>query len=98
MLSCVGDDGQSLLSPETLGVASVQKPDVQGLSAARVAVSVEVFVHSKGATDAVGGLSPAVEVFAEELKILVSKQITRGQGFVTVLNIFTHPFAGGGLK
>lgn len=71
---------------------------MQGLSTARVVVSMEVFIYSKEATDAVGGLSPAVQVFAEELKILASKQITRVQGFVTVLNIFTHPFAGGGLK
>lgn len=32
-------------------------------------------VYSKEATGGVGGLSPAAEVFAEELKILVSKQI-----------------------
>lgn len=51
---------------------------MQGLSVARVVVSMGfLFAYGEETTDAVGGLSPIVEVFAEGLNMLLLKQITR---------------------
>jgi len=44
----------------------------------------KLFPYSKEVTDVVGGLSPAVKVFAKELKILVLNRITRVEGFMMV--------------